>query len=342
MIKELYTAWEQHDQETIETLLSTNLYGVRLYTEDVFYTRKDVVDFLLKTPIKINQVTAYQEGNIIYFEVTYKDGTHTTGKATIKDNAILKLYETIYTDQTRIKVLCSYDGSAYNGYQKQPSGTTIQDTLEVAIQKALSLKERPTIHASGRTDKGVHAHHQVFHTDITSLIPVGKMKDIFNTYLKDDIHILSVEQVEQTFHSRYDVVSKTYQYVINTKRYNPIQRNYEWYIEDLDITAFKGILQEVVGTHDFHSFTTSVEKDTVRTIYDISIRQDNEHLRVFITGNGFLRYMVRYIIMAAVLIAKQKLPYTMNDLFTSKDVGILKEMAPAPGLYLEHVSYEEE
>ena len=258
-------------------------------------------------------------------------------KILIKDNLIYKVYETKATDLRRIKCVISYDGSSFFGYQKQFNQRTIQGTIEETFERI--FKQKIAIHSSGRTDRGVHANNQVIHFDITMNIPVKNIKKLLNNYLPKDIYIKEVIEENQTFHSRFDVSKKTYCYKINIKEYLPYNRNYEWHISTLDIEKYKESLSAIVGTHDFTSFTKTTTATTLRTIYNIEVVQSNDYILTYITGNGFLRYMVRNIIAAAVNISNCKLKYTMEYLLTSKDVTLLKEKAPASGLYLDGVEY---
>lgn len=338
-----YKAWENKDIKAMKKVLHPQLFGIRTYLETVYFDCSEIIGDVLYSPIvNVKLIVQEQIARVVKYTLVIKDtrGSYdVVAKAIIKDKKIYKIYEEIKKDTTRLRCECMYDGSSYSGYQKQVREKTIQQTLEEAFVEALHLKEPPIIHASGRTDKGVHAMKQVFHTDINTQIPIDKMQLILNNHLPDSIYITSCKEVDQTFHSRYDIVSKEYRYSINTISYNPIQRHYEWFVPHLDLAKFKKALQEVVGTHDFQSFTKSTDKSTVRTIEKITYIEDENHLYVHITGSGFLRYMARYIIGAAVQISQGKLPYTMKELLVKKDPALLQEMAPASGLYLYDVTY---
>mgnify|MGYP003305234533 CR=1 FL=1 len=125
----------------------------------------------------------------------------------------------------RFLIKFSYDGTAYNGFQTQPNLTTIQECIENALTKINNGKKTPII-ASGRTDKGVHALCQCGHADIDVNITEKKLKRAMNSNLPDDIHVIETKIVDDDFHARYNVKEKTYQYIINTGEYDPIERNY--------------------------------------------------------------------------------------------------------------------
>ena len=165
------------------------------------------------------------------------------------------------------------------------------------------------------------------------------MKDLLNSYLPDSVYIKNIVQTDKTFHSRYDVKSKQYLYKISFDEFDPLKRHFEWYLKAFDINTYKQALSEIKGSHDFTSFTKSTDKDTLRTIYDVEVVIENNTVYTYITGSGFLRYMVRNIIGAAVNIASNKHQYSMKELLEKKDVNLLKDKAPSHGLYLNKVNY---
>ena len=124
----------------------------------------------------------------------------------------------------RYLIKFSYDGTDFIGFQKQPNKRTVQSCIEEAATKVNNDK-KVTMVATGRTDKGVHALVQYAHIDIDVDITEYKLKRALNTFLPDDIHIISTKTVNKDFNARYDVKEKTYKYYINTGEYNPITRN---------------------------------------------------------------------------------------------------------------------
>ncbi len=336
MIREYYQALQDRDTKKFRQMLHPDLFGIRTFEEEVYYDRNAFIKNLDNLD--------YQE--VVISNITTDDALVVEGKInnepfiakiTIKDNLIYKVYETIKIDYRRIKCIIAYDGSMYSGYQKQKNTSSVQGTFEYTLKKA--LKQDIIIHSSGRTDKGVHANNQVIHFDINMSIPLYNLKTLLNSYLPDSIYIKEISEENQTYHSRYDVLEKTYCYKMNLKEYDAIQRNYEWFVKDLNIKKYQDTLEEIIGTHDFQSFTKSTDKDTLRTIYDVKIVKREDALYTYITGNGFLRYMVRNIIGAAVKISKNEVEYTMDFLLSKKDVTLVKDKAPANGLYLDKVKY---
>ena len=119
----------------------------------------------------------------------------------------------------------SYDGSDFNGYQKQPKGRTVQGELESVLKKINGDKDVSVV-ASGRTDAGVHAISQKAHFDLENKIEVDKLFHSLNSMLPDDIYVKTIEEVGENFHARFDVTSKEYVYQINMGEYNPLERKY--------------------------------------------------------------------------------------------------------------------
>ncbi len=344
ILHDYYEMLRDGDTTHLKDLVDTSFYGVRTYDERTIYERSELITYIGDNPIQDVKILSIREDHGDYhYDLVLTDhaGTYDcVAKADVTDGRIVKLYETIRTDKTRIVCECAYDGSSFFGYQRQPNHHTVQQAIEEAITKALQLEDDVTIHASGRTDRGVHAVKQVFHFDVDTVIPVDKMRMVINSYLPDSIHIHALQAVDPTFHSRYDVKTKEYRYKINRKWYDPIQRHYEWHTTIDDVERLREELTAAIGTHDFRTFTTATDVEvSVRTIHTIRVVEDGDHIWIAIRGDGFLRYMVRYLVGAAVAIANGRLDTTMHELIQARDVDLLKDKAPATGLYLSDVTY---
>lgn len=241
-----------------------------------------------------------------------------------------------------IKLIIEYDGSKYYGWQKQPNIITVQEDIEVAINRAIN--EDVAIFCSGRTDKGVHARGQVANFYTNSTIPGNKFRDALNCALPDDISIRLSEEVDESFHSRYSAIGKEYRYVIyNNKVRSPIHRNYSYHVPfNLDITLMKEAAKIFVGTHDFRAFMSSgsAVKNTVRTIHNISLEKYGDMIELKVSGNGFLYNMVRIMTGTLIEIGNEKKDCNdICDIIESKDRIKAGHTAPAQGLYLEKVLY---
>lgn len=239
----------------------------------------------------------------------------------------------------------SYDGSKYKGYQKQPNEKTIQSEIESALTKINSNSE-VTIHASGRTDTGVHAINQKAHFDLDQIIECSKLKKSLNSLLPDDIYIKGIVNVKDDFHARYNVKAKEYLYIINMGTYNPIEKDYIYqYNKRLDVTEMERALKYLEGKHNFKSFTKCDEEkeDYVRTIVQTNLERDSKNINkitISFLGTGFLRYMVRNMVGMLINIGEGK--YKSEDIIKileAEDRTKAGICAPACGLYLKDVFY---
>ena len=243
----------------------------------------------------------------------------------------------------RYLIKISYDGSGYSGFQTQKGLETIQEKMEEALTKINNGKKTSLV-ATGRTDKGVHALAQYGHADIDVNINEKKLKRAMNSNLPDDIHVIETKQVSDDFHARYNVKSKTYQYIINTNEYNPLERNYVFqYNYKLDIDKMNEAIKYFLGEHDFRAFVTdNKEKENcIRKITKASIKEDHGKIIITFTGNGFLRYQVRNMVGILIKIGEGKLnPSEVKKIIDSKDRTKAGKTAPAEGLYLVEVRYK--
>ena len=243
---------------------------------------------------------------------------------------------------TRYLINFSYDGSNYNGYQKQKGLNTIQGKMEEAL-KQINNGRITKLSSSGRTDAFVHAYNQYGHADIFVNITEYKLKRALNSLLPDDIHVKNAKVVDDEFHARYNAKKKEYIYKINIGEYNPIERKYVYQLcKNLNIEKIKNATKFLKGTHDFAFLSSNEheEKNTIRTIYKIKITSKGDYLTISFTGNGFLKYMVR--IMVGILIQIGLENYDENileEILNGKCKKNYKKIAPAEGLYLNDVFY---
>ena len=239
----------------------------------------------------------------------------------------------------------SYDGSKYNGYQKQPKQKTVQGEMEKALKKINSGKFVSLV-ASGRTDAGVHAINQRAHFDLDKDIPISKLRQSINGLIPDDIYVRTIVPVSDDFHARYSAKAKEYLYKINMGTYNPIEKDYVYqYNKRLDIPEMERALKYIEGTHDFRSFIKIDEEkeDYVRTIIQTNLIRDNKNVNLItisIFGTGFMRYMVRNIVGTLIEIGEGKRKSEdMIDIINAQDRTKAGLCAPPSGLYLNDVYY---
>lgn len=231
----------------------------------------------------------------------------------------------------------------YSGFQSQKNAKTVQDEIEKVLRR-MHKGQEVKIYASGRTDANVHAKGQVFHFDSSLEIAPGRWSWAIQSQLARDISVISVVEVDEGFHARYDVVSKEYRYYIQTNRVlNVFRRNYCFhYPFSLDLEQMKTAAKHLEGTHDFTSFcsTKTAHTNKVRTIYLIEINERNEELEFRFVGNGFLYNMVRIIIGTLLDVGRGKRdPEDILSILESKNRQRAGKTAPGHGLFLWEVNY---
>ncbi len=249
-----------------------------------------------------------------------------------------------------IKLLLSYDGSRYAGWQRQKNAPTIQQTIEEKL--AAMTGSRVVLHGAGRTDAGVHALGMVANFHTASRLPVTAFFGGLNHLLPPDIRILEASEVAADFHSRYGALGKTYCYHLFTGTVlPPVRRHYCAHIRTLfDIEPVRICLETILGTHDFSSFETAGSRDRgreggrggVRTIYRATCRQTLEDAWLFsFTGDGFLRHMVRCLVGTLVKVGGGNIsPEEFTAILAAGDRSRAAFTAPACGLFLERVYYD--
>ncbi len=238
-----------------------------------------------------------------------------------------------------------YDGSSYNGWQKQNIGLGIQTVVEKALSKVANHQINSI--CAGRTDTGVHARSQVIHFDtITERDNYGWLAGV-NSNLPPDINITWVKNVNNDFHARFSASKRKYSYkILNQKTRSSLSRNYFWWVYDeLDVNQMQSGAKYLIGKHDFTSFraTSCQASSPIREIFDIQIQKNDEHLRITLTANAYLQRMVRNIVGALVQIGKQeKDAKWMHDVLKGRDRKLAGIAAPAHGLTLLAVKYPNE
>ena len=241
------------------------------------------------------------------------------------------------------KIIVSYDGTRYNGWQKQKNvESTIQGKLEALLTR-LAGKE-VTVQGSGRTDAGVHALGQVANFRMDTELSEGELFQAMNQYLPEDIAVLELKTASDRFHSRLSAVGKTYCYRIYTGEAKPVfDRKYVWQLpERPDVSRMRKAAAFLPGQHDFRSFCGNkhMNKSTIRRLDRIEIVEDGEELRLVFEGNGFLQNMVR--IMTGTLVEcglGERSPEEMKEILEARDRSASGQMAPARGLTLVEVRY---
>lgn len=201
------------------------------------------------------------------------------------------------------KITISYDGSRYNGWQKQGNTkNTIQEKFEYVLSRMCGTNIE--IFASGRTDAGVHAEGQVANFKCNVDMSCSEILQYLNRYLPEDILVKSVEEADELFHSRLNAVSKTYEYSIATEKPDVFIRKYVYNTDKKpDVEKMREASRMLLGKHNFKGFSSvgRTKKSTERTVNWIDIAKENAVIKIKINGSGFLYNMVR--IIAGTLLA---------------------------------------
>jgi tRNA pseudouridine38-40 synthase len=261
-----------------------------------------------------------------------------------------------------LKITLAYDGSFFVGWQRQASGTSIQGLLEEALSRIEG--EPVTVVGAGRTDAGVHALGQVASVRMSRLMEPAALCRALNAVLPADVRVVTLEAVAQEFHARYGARTKTYQYaIVNGPTVSPFEWRYVWHIsQPLDVDRMARAASCLVGRHDFAAFQSagSAVKTSIRTVMTSVLRragpgeplwarshlsgterEASTRLIYEITGDGFLRQMVRTVVGTLVEIGSGRLaPGEMDRIVASRDRRTAGPTAPALGLCLVRVTYD--
>lgn len=240
--------------------------------------------------------------------------------------------------------IAQYKGTNYCGWQSQTVSKlpSIQSEIERVLSRLLNSEIK--IFGSGRTDAGVHALGQTFHFDCDKEIDAYKFVHGFNELVNNDIVLLDIKQVSEDFHARFSAKNKTYLYKIEmSKKPNPFNENLTLqFHQDLDIKKMEEAKEFFVGKHNFQNFTSKEEDEAnfVRTIEKISFKLNENILEIELTGDGFMRYMVRMIVGTLIQVGLGKLDVgKINEFLTNPIRKPSSFKAPSCGLYLKEVLY---
>ncbi|MBE6807284.1 MAG: tRNA pseudouridine(38-40) synthase TruA [Ruminococcaceae bacterium] len=245
----------------------------------------------------------------------------------------------------RIMLTLRYDGTAYHGWQVQPNGVTVQQTLQDAIEAVTGVRAGVT--GCSRTDAGVHADMFCCAFDTASPLRGDKLCSALNYHLPRDISVYEAREVEEAFHPRYHAAGKRYVYRIwNGPQRHPVYDKYAlWVKKPLDTDRLNRMGQEYVGTHDFAAFCgagSDVQGTTRRTIHTCSVTRQGDMVLFTVEGDGFLYNMVRIMVGTLLEVAAGRLPADgLPAIFESGDRTKAGPTAPAQGLCLERVFYND-
>lgn len=241
----------------------------------------------------------------------------------------------------RFKMVIAYDGTDFLGWQSQPGGQTVQDTLEAALARI--FKKPVRIHGASRTDSGVHAWGQVCHFDATWGYTPGQLRKALQTQLPTTVFIRSLSKVSDKFHARFDAQGKHYSYQLKLTAAHPFEIRQLWEVDyPIDFQLFKKTLKACEGRHNFASFAGNVkdEETPVKHLKRATATKKGAYVTVTLVGSGFLYKMARSLVGTAVEVARGKLPLKrIKELLKTPRRTHEVVTAPAQGLRLERVFY---
>jgi tRNA pseudouridine38-40 synthase len=243
----------------------------------------------------------------------------------------------------RIALGLEYDGSRFLGWQTQPGGGTVQDSLQEAL--AAIAGQGIGVIAAGRTDRGVHAREQVVHFDTDASRPRSAWVRGVNALLPSSVAVLWATPVDAAFHARYRATARTYRYVLINRSVRPALAagRAGWFHAPLDLDAMQTAAQHLLGEHDFSAFRSAEcqARTPVRTLTTLRIERRGERFDFVVRANAFLHHMVRNLVGALVYVGKGRYPASwVAEVLAGRDRARAAPTFGAEGLYLEKIEYE--
>ncbi len=250
----------------------------------------------------------------------------------------------------KLRLVIAYDGTAFQGFQSQSHGLTVQDALEGVLARIVG--EKVIIHGSGRTDAGVHALGQVIHFELTgeqvhqlSLRDSERWRVALNAWLPPTLRVMRVTRAGKGFHARFSASGKIYRYEIWHDKVLPphLHKRASHLYGKLDLESIRHLCRMIEGPHDFRGFCAnsgSLPESTIRTLYRVGLRKRGPALSITLEGDGFLYRMVRMLVGAMVQVAQEK--KSIEEFQARLAEGKpwpTPAMAPAEGLYLVKALY---
>jgi tRNA pseudouridine38-40 synthase len=245
-----------------------------------------------------------------------------------------------------IKLVLEYDGSRYDGWQKQAGNNksiTIQDKIEGVLEK---MENEPvTVIGAARTEAGVHAYAQIANFTTNTDMKLYEIKHYLNRYLPRDIAVLEVAEVPERFHSSFNAKAFRYEYKISMGEVQSVfERKYNYYsFHKLDILKMKQGAKHLIGKHDFKAFSDNrrMKKSTERTINQIDIYSDINEIVITIEADDFWPNMARIIVGTLIEMGEgNREPDSMKDILESGNRDKAGMTAEARGLFLQEVLYQ--
>jgi tRNA pseudouridine38-40 synthase len=252
---------------------------------------------------------------------------------------------------TRYRAILAYDGTAYQGFQRQLDAPTIQGQVEAALEAV--TRQRVTVIGAGRTDTGVHATGQVIAFEVEWRHEPAALLNAVNANLPDDIAVQDIALAAAGFHPRFDARARTYRYtIITAPQRQPLLRQRAWWLRgELDGAALQHASALLIGEHDFATFGKPPQgNNTVRTVMQSGWQQSGQSGQnetfgqrwiYTIQANAFLQHMVRRVVGLLVQVGRGAMSHAEFEvLFRRAELASGIPLAPPQGLALERVDYE--
>ncbi len=245
----------------------------------------------------------------------------------------------------RYKLTLEYDGAPYVGWQRQDNGPSVQGELERAIHAFCG--QDVAVHGAGRTDAGVHARGQVAHFDMDEARPIDKIRDGLNFHMKPEaIAVLSAELVDDDFHARFSATRRTYLYrIVNRRAPLALDRGHAWFVpRPLDVEAMAEAAKFLIGFHDFSAFRAAEcqANSPEKTLDLLQVSRAGEEICFDVRARSFLHHQVRNFVGTLRVVGEGKRPPEwIGEILASRDRRLAGATAPADGLYLMEVGYQD-
>lgn len=243
-------------------------------------------------------------------------------------------------------VVVAYDGRPFHGWQRLQEHPTVQAELEAAIERVFS--ERVMVQGAGRTDRGAHAEGQCAGFRLSREVPPDQIQAALNDALPEAVRIQETRSVSTDFHARTSAVGKLYEYrIANTPEIPASLVGRVWHVpKKLDVAAMERAVGALVGKQDYASFATKPKhrrKSTVCEVFDAGLRTDGDRITFYFHADSFLMHMVRNMVRALVKVGEGRYePARIAEILEAKDRSASPGSAPASGLYLVRVFYDDD
>jgi tRNA pseudouridine38-40 synthase len=247
----------------------------------------------------------------------------------------------------RIALGIQYDGAHWHGWQTQPSGTTVQDALEIALQKFAQAELKTT--CAGRTDTGVHALEQVVHFDTDVNRDMFSWVRGVNAFLPASVAVRWAHEVgapgPDAFHARFSAIARTYRYIVynHAVRSPLLAGRAGWVFRPLQIAVMQEAARHLLGTHDFSAFRAAEcqARSPVKTMQAVEIERSGDLLTFTLKADAFLHHMVRNIVGSLIVVGTgNQPPQWMAELLAGRDRSRAAPTFMPDGLYLARIDYD--